>query len=316
MFRILVFGAGPLGSYYAARLYEAGFGVSILARGQRYHDIREHGVVLERFDTQEKAVHRVPAVQELKASDAYDLVLVVMGKNYIPAVLPVLSSNHATPSLLFLGNNVAGPDELMRALGRERVLLGFPGLSGAMDRHVVRYLADEKPSVTIGELDGSLSGRITELTGVFEKAGFRVKLCPNMDAWLKCHGALIVPLSLAYIKAGRDVMKLARDKETTVLMLKAMREGFRALKELGFPILPSDLRYFERLPLWILTPLMRRLLSDKNMKYAFAHGDAFRNELHVLEHELTEIIRRTNIPTPAYDELTRYVQLTLSTSVA
>jgi len=111
-------------------------------------------------------------------------------------------------------------------------------------------------------------------------------------------------------------MKLARDKETTVLMLKAMREGFRALKTLGFPILPSELRYIERLPLWILTPLARRLLSNRNMKYVFAHGDAALKGLPVLERELTEIIRGAGIPTPAYDELTRYVQLTLSTGVA
>jgi len=195
MLRILVFGAGPIGSYYAAKLHESGFEVSILARGQRYLDIKEHGVVLERFDTQEKAVHRVPAVQELKGSDVYDLVLVVMGKHYIPAVLPTLSSNKAIPSILFLGNNVAGPGELVRALGRERVLLGFPGLSAAMDGHIVRYLTAKEPSVTMGELDGSLSERITELKGVFERAGFRVKLCPNMDAWLKCHGALIFPLA-------------------------------------------------------------------------------------------------------------------------
>jgi len=314
--RILVFGAGPLGSYYAAKLHEAGFDVSILARGQRYHDIKEYGIVLERFDTQEKAVHRVPAVQELRASDAYDLVLVVMGKNYVPAILPALSSNRATPTILFLGNNVAGPDELVRALGSERVLLGFPGLSVARDRHVVRYITGNEPSVTMGELDGTLSERITELKGAFEKAGFRVKLCSNMDAWLKCHGALIVPLSGAYIKAGRDVTKLAGDKETIALMLKAMKEGFRALRALGFPVLPSELKYIERLPLWILTPLAQSLLNNKDMKYTFAHGDAMRNELRLLNQELTEVVRRSNVPTPAYDELTQYLGRMDSTVLA
>ena len=316
MLRILVFGAGPLGSYYTAKLHEAGFDVSILARGQRYHDIKEYGIVLERFDTQERAVHRVPAVQELRASDAYDLVLVVMGKNYVPAILPALSSNRATPTILFLGNNVAGPDELVRTLGLERILLGFPGLSGARDRHVVRYITGKEPSVTMGELDGTLSERITELKGAFEKAGFRVKLCSNMDAWLKCHGALIVPLSGAYIKAGRDVTKLAGDKETIALMLKAMKEGFRALRALGFPVLPSELKYIERLPLWILTPLAQSLLNNKDMKYTFAHGDAMRNELRLLNQELTEVVRRSNVPTPAYDELTQYLGRMDSTVLA
>jgi 2-dehydropantoate 2-reductase len=32
--RILVFGAGVLGSYYATKLYQAGMDVTILARGE------------------------------------------------------------------------------------------------------------------------------------------------------------------------------------------------------------------------------------------------------------------------------------------
>ncbi len=45
--KILVYGTGPLGSLFAARLQTAGHDVSILARGQRLIDLREHGIVLE-----------------------------------------------------------------------------------------------------------------------------------------------------------------------------------------------------------------------------------------------------------------------------
>jgi hypothetical protein len=46
---MLFFGAGVLGSVYAARLHEAGVDVTVLARGRRLADIREHGIVLEEF---------------------------------------------------------------------------------------------------------------------------------------------------------------------------------------------------------------------------------------------------------------------------
>lgn len=45
--RILVYGAGVLGSLYAARLAESGKDVTILARGQRLRELWEHGIVLE-----------------------------------------------------------------------------------------------------------------------------------------------------------------------------------------------------------------------------------------------------------------------------
>lgn len=49
--KFLIFGAGVLGSLYAARLHEAGIETALVARGQRYKDIKEHGIVLESFDT-------------------------------------------------------------------------------------------------------------------------------------------------------------------------------------------------------------------------------------------------------------------------
>ena len=44
--KILVYGAGPLGSLLAAKLQEGGNTVSLLARGRRLADLREHGLVL------------------------------------------------------------------------------------------------------------------------------------------------------------------------------------------------------------------------------------------------------------------------------
>ena len=44
--KILIYGAGPLGSLYAHRLIQAGKDVTILARGQRYDRIQANGLAL------------------------------------------------------------------------------------------------------------------------------------------------------------------------------------------------------------------------------------------------------------------------------
>jgi 2-dehydropantoate 2-reductase len=49
--KILVYGAGVLGSLYGARLKQSGQDVTILARGQRLAEIRTHGIVLENGTT-------------------------------------------------------------------------------------------------------------------------------------------------------------------------------------------------------------------------------------------------------------------------
>ncbi|MEE9617151.1 MAG: 2-dehydropantoate 2-reductase N-terminal domain-containing protein, partial [Anaerolineae bacterium] len=91
--QILVYGAGPLGSLFAARLQEGGNAVSILARGQRLADLREYGIVLMDVMTKQQTITHVNVVERLMPDDAYDLVLVIMRKNNALDILPILAAN-------------------------------------------------------------------------------------------------------------------------------------------------------------------------------------------------------------------------------
>jgi 2-dehydropantoate 2-reductase len=42
--RVLIYGAGVIGSVYAVRLAKAGFDVTLAARGERLEAIRSHGL--------------------------------------------------------------------------------------------------------------------------------------------------------------------------------------------------------------------------------------------------------------------------------
>jgi ketopantoate reductase len=160
--KILVYGAGPLGSLFAARLQQGGNDVSLLARGQRLNDLREHGIVLVNVQTKEQTVTHVNIVEELKPDETYDLVLVIMRKNHALQILPVLAANRHTPNVLFLCNNAAGPAAFVEALGKERVLIGFPNSAGYREGHVVHCLTgtpDDKANVPFGEVDGRITDR-------------------------------------------------------------------------------------------------------------------------------------------------------------
>ena len=301
--KFLVYGAGPLGSYYAAKLKQADQDVTIVSRGKRFSHIRRRGIELEPFEGGEKTRIKIPAIDRLGPLDAFDLVMVLVGKNYYPGVLPFLVANIATPNVMFVGNNVAGPSEMIRLLGKERVLLGFPGMSATLENRVVRYQRQFKPKITIGEIEGAVSERINQFVEVFNDAGIEAELCDNMDGWLKYHAAVFLPLIFAYIKAGRDVRALSKEKETLSLLIKAIREGFNVLNELGYSTISDRLRRLDRLPMIILTPIVRRQLGKKEAEYAFHHVPAMQKELEVLDEEFVELINSSSIPTPNYDEL-------------
>jgi 2-dehydropantoate 2-reductase len=307
--RILFYGAGVIGSLYAARLQESGQDVSILARGQRLMDIREHGIVLDDGATGQRTTTRVTAVERLAPEDAYDLVAVTMPRNKVPAVLPMLAANQQTPNVLFMNQNIVGPDEMINALGRERVLLGFPGAGGMREGHVVRYIVTSRreQATTIGELDGRTTSRLKQIADALEGAGFPAEFCPNMDAWLKTHTAEILPTAGAFYMTGCDRHRLARTREGMVLMLRGIREGYKVLRELGVPITPSNHKIFNWLPEPILVFIMRRMLVGEMTELKVGHASAARGEMKQIADEFRALARKTSVPTPAMERLYPYI---------
>jgi len=308
--RILVYGAGVLGSLYAAGLQEAGHDVTMLARGQRLADLHQHGLVLEDDATGQQRCVDVGIIHQLLPEDAFDFVLVVVRKNQIPAVLPALAANHATPNVLFLVNNAAGPQTLVDALGRERVLLGFPGAGGARVGQVSRYSRGDGTAQppTLGELDGQLTPRLQAIARALEAAGFPVAICPNMDAWLKTHVAIVSPIANALYLAGGDNYRLAHTRDGLVILARAIREGLRVLRALHIPILPP----LWRLLPWIPEPLMvlqlQRILDSPRAELVMArHANAARDEMQTLADEFQALAQVSGVPTPNIDRLRLYL---------
>ncbi len=238
--KILVFGAGVLGSLYAARLAKSGEDVTILARGERLEQIREHGIVLARLPNNKLSVYQVKTIEQLEPDDAFDLVIVMVRRDQLDSVLPQLAANHFTPNVLFMVNLASGPDMLIQALGKERVLLGFPGASGARGKFIVRYrmVPGWLQPTTIGEIHGHVTNRLRRIARLFQRAGFGVTICNNMDAWLKMHVALVSPIANAIYLAGGSTARLSRTRDGLVLMIRAMREGIQVLRASGYPVHP------------------------------------------------------------------------------
>jgi len=311
--KILVYGAGPLGSLFSARLHEAGHEVSLLARGQRLEDLRAHGIVLVDTQSGQESVARPQIVEQLHPQDAYDLALVIMRKNRALEILPILAANRRIPNILFLMNNAAGPGELIKALGAERVLMGFPMAAGYRRGHIVFYLigakTGQKAHIPIGEVDGRITPRLQQVGDVLSSMpGFDVDLRPDMDAWLKTHVALLMPsLAPAMRAAGSDNVRMAHTRDAIVLAVRAMGEGYRVLTALGYPIVPQSALIFTRIPEPILVWGFQKRLVDPRIRVAMLeHGAAAQDEIKHLADEFIALARRTTVPTPAIDTLYPY----------
>ena len=314
--RILVYGAGPLGSLMAARLHEAGHDVAILARRQRLADIRDHGIVIQEDGADTLEVARVPAVEALEPHDEYDLVMVVMRKDQAEAIIPILAANarvSETLTYLFMMNNAEGPGRLVEALGEGRVMLGFPYPGGERDGHVMRVppVNERKVwTIPIGEPDGEVTERTREVAAALgQMRGYKVQIRTDMDAWLKYHAALLMPaFAPALYAAEIDMERLGRTRDLLVLGTRGVREALRGLrKHAGIPPAPKPFIVFEFLPeplwVWLFGGMMRRGFARASIE---GHPKVARDELKLVADELTALLREVGAPTPTIDQLMPY----------
>jgi len=301
--RILVLGAGVIGSVYAGKLLEAGHEVGLLARGSRLADLQSHGLLLEDAESGNRTAQLVASVSEPAPDDRFDLVLVPVRSEQLASTLTVLTAMTDGSDVLFFGNTGNRAAELAAALG-ERALFGFPAAGGTRDGPTIKYVLIRAQKTMLGEPDGTTSSRIRRLQHVLEGAGFPTLISADIGAWLLGHAAFVVPIAFALYRVGIDAPRLAADPATMRLMVLATREAFTALHAAGNDEIPPNLRALYRLPTVLVIAYWRRVLNGPRGELWFgAHTRAAPEEMHALARDLQEAMRHTGRPTPNLERL-------------
>ena len=91
LMRILIYGAGVIGSLYAALFAEAGYDTNIYARGKRLEALRNNGLQYKKNQEVIKAEIRI--LGELPNDDIYDFVLLTVRENQLYEALTELKNN-------------------------------------------------------------------------------------------------------------------------------------------------------------------------------------------------------------------------------
>ena len=308
--KILIYGAGVIGTLYAAKLRDCGHQVTVLARGERLMEIRRCGLVLENVVSGARSTTQVDTTERLAPGDPYDVALITVRRDQLLGVMPELKANRGVATMLFMLNNPIGSSDLARALGQDRVLLGFPGAGGTLDGHVVRYALIAQQPTTLGELSGRRSARLRELAAAFRVAGFATKMSGDMDAWLKTHAFFVTAISGAIYLAGGDCHRLSESNAALGLMMKGVREGFAAVRALGLTVTPFPLRVlFTWLPPRFAVYYWRHFFASKMADCIFGrHARCASHEMRALAEDCRTMIDRSGVEAPALHQLYRAIK--------
>jgi 2-dehydropantoate 2-reductase len=304
--RVLFVGAGVIGSIYAAKMANAGHDITVLARGKRLENIRQQGIVLENDTSGQRMVMRVKTTETLGGDEGYDLIIVAVRNDQVGSILPLLAADKKSSAILFMVNNPLGYEKWIETVGRKRTLIGFPGAGGEINGAVVNYtiVPGWMQPTTMGELDQMVSARLKRIADAFRRAGFPVSFCSNMDAWQKYHVAFITPCSFAIYHALNKGRKLSESKESVILMVKGIQEGFRVLRSLGVPVTPAKLKALELIPERVLIKVILWWAGTCQFDVvAVRHSLNAKEEMQVLGAKFMQLAQKSGIHTPALDLL-------------
>lgn len=251
--RVCVLGTGAVGGLVGARLADTGVDVTLVDRGEQLEALRENGLTLLRPDGDPLRVGPERVAADTREAGEHDLVVLAVkaydlpdaARTLDPLVGPgtvVLPLQNGIPWWYF--HALSGPDRGRRletldpdGVLRDRVDVGrvvgcVPYVAGkVVEPGVVRH--SEGNALPVGEPDGSVSGRVEDVSELLEAGGFRSRVLEDVrsEIWLKAWGSMSFnPVSAL---TGATLDEICRHPDTRALVRGIMEEARPIAEDLG-----------------------------------------------------------------------------------
>lgn len=298
--KILVFGAGVLGCNLARDLFKAKKDVTILARGKWAEEIKSNGLrIKDKFKPRMSVIH-IPVITELVPDDQYDVIFITLRYTQLESILDILRSNK-TKNIVFVGNNVHAKD-LSEKLPEKNVLFAFASSAGHREPNYVDSIDLKK--ITIGQLKDSQSNE-QFIKQIFEGSRCKITYEPNMEDYLLCHAAFVLPIVFACYKTDGNLKKIKGNKAYFNKIIDANIEGYKAIRNAGHAILPKEDEIFES-PKYRKTCLrFFKLMCATSLGKICASDHAMNavEEMSSLNRDLKLLFDKTDAKYPVWEEL-------------
>jgi len=278
--KVLVAGAGAVGTYFGGRLAASGEDVVFLARGAQLEALRTRGleIVSAAGDLRLPRVSAAPAVTEGAQAD----LVIVAVKTWQMAGAIRLMEGAVGPrtAILPLQNGVDAPRQLAGAFGPDRVLGGTCRIIAFVDAPGVTRHVGTDAVVAVGALAAGQEDRVQAVTRSLSAAGVRVENPPDIEAaiWEK----------FVFFAAASGVGSVTRATagefrsvpETRSLLVAAMREAETVARACGVrledDVVDRMLALLDSLPASGTSSMQRDIADGKPSELEFMSGAVVR----------------------------------------
>ena len=250
--RLLIYGAGVIGSLYAALFARAGFDTGLYARGKRLETLQTKGLL---YNAQNRQVRKadVSVLSKLEDNDRYDFIFLTVRENQLLGALGELKTNRS-PCIVTMVNSIDDYEKWESICGKGRILPAFPGAGGGFQADVLDASLTPRliQPTTFAEISGEKTERTKALSALFRKAGIPYQQVKDMHLWQLCHLAMVVPIADAYEQADHP-SEAGKDRKLMCQTAEQLKTNFRRLKKARGKLSPAKMNLFLLTPVPALT---------------------------------------------------------------
>lgn len=282
--RLLIYGAGVIGCWYAVLFSKAGYDTTIYARGKRLELLQKEGL---RYEVKGK-VHKadIKIIGRLENEDSYDFIFLTVKENQVHTALEELSHN-SSPNIVTMGNTIEGYENWERLSGEGRIIPAFPGAGGSFQDGILKAALTPyiiQPT-TFAEINGCRTERLDKLSKIFKSSRVPYQIVKNMQDWQLCHLAMVVPIADAYYMA-RIPQKAWKEDNVMQKTAVQMKHNFQTLYKMGIVLSPRKMNMFRLLPTWMLKiGLTLVFKSDFGDVFMYQHSMNAPDEMRALHEQ-------------------------------
>jgi 2-dehydropantoate 2-reductase len=238
--KFAVMGAGALGCVMGGKLAEAGHSVGLISRNTAHMSaIKRRGLIV-RENGLDRTISLLATTEANEVGMVDCVLILVKSAQTIDAIhqLAPLLGEHTW--VLSLQNGLGHERLLVEHLGAERVLAGKTYCGGSLIAEGHFNMGVVGKRTLIGELDGSISPRITQLAQTFNQAGLLTEVSQNImgTIWDK----LFINVATGAVSgiSGLTYGELYQVPELKITALAAVREAMAVAAALQIKVSITD----------------------------------------------------------------------------
>jgi len=276
--RILVIGAGIIGSIYGWALAESGHRVVHLVRPGKAAALRQ-GLQIDMYDRRKghrrkfRGLYKVDVTESLSPVSDFEWVIVPVKHYALAETLKGIVPRAGTAEFLLLTQNWLGTAEIDPILPRTRYIYGDAKAGGTFSQGV---LVATLSAIDLGPPEGDPCALANKAANLFRSTGICTRVHPDMLHYLWIQYAITGGLWVALVQAGSfDAM--FNDRAAGLAAFKAGRECLEVVERRGVRLsaCPETKPFFTNSALqrqvyrWVMRWMFRH---DEYIKRCSAHA--------------------------------------------